>query len=128
MHHKHRSAAPRRQRGTTNHDDNSDSALGDIEKLRLERGKPKPLDNDVRKHPEAANNQRARQLEKHIEPCNRVRQRLDKLVPLEPLILDPRFVGAHPLDHELLVFFGETFGFHGAVGEVPPQENGPDAR
>jgi hypothetical protein len=127
MHNKNRPATPRRQTRPTNHNRNGNAALRNVQQLSLQRRKPKALDDDIRENTQPANDQRTTQLQQNIQPNNRVCERLEHLIFLKLLILDARVVCAHALDHQPFVVFAEAFGFHGAVGEVPAQEEPPCA-
>lgn len=119
--------SPRTQRSGTNHDDNSHSTLGNIKQLRLQVRKAERGDDEVRKDPQPANDERRGQLEHDVEPHDRVGEGLDGLVALVDPVLDARLVGAHALHHEALLVLVEALGLHGRVREPPPDEEAPGA-
>lgn len=118
---------PGRQRCATEHEDDRDRSLGDIQKLCLEIREAERGDDQVGEDTQPADDQGRSDLEQHVAPDHRVGHGFYHLVALVRLVLDAGLVGADTLDHETLLVLVEALRGHGRVGEPPPDEQAPDA-
>lgn len=114
------------QSGTSNHDNDGDRTLSNVEKLSLEIGEAERRNNQVRENAQASNDQCRSKLKHNIAPDNWVRHGFNDLVALVRLILDTSFVGSNTLDHQALLVLIEALGLHGGVRKPPADEDTPD--
>lgn len=118
---------PSSQSRATNHDNDGDGTLCNVQQLRLQVRESKRGDDEVGEDAEPANDEGGSDLKHDVAPDDGVGDGLDHLVALVRLVLDARLVGPYTLNHEALLVLVEALGRHGRVGQPPADEEAPGA-
>lgn len=98
------------------------------QQLRLQLGKIEALDDDIGKGAQPTRWESREDLDGAVTVHLWVTDGLPKLVGTEFPVLQTRLVGAHPLNHQMLVLLAEALGTHWRVRHPPDHEETPENR
>jgi hypothetical protein len=110
----------------TDHHNDGEGALGDVEQVRLQQREAELGDDQVREDAETADDQVGGDDQQHDTPDERVKERLDRLMAFILLILDASLVMPYPLNQQPLLVFSKALGTHRVVRQEKSDHDRPD--